>query len=65
MLHGVLPLSGALVAIGFSDLLRYIRSATHEIRVFDCCHGFIWDSLRAQWYFTLICIVTCKKSFIA
>jgi len=30
MLHGVLPLSGALVTIGLSDLLRYICSASHE-----------------------------------
>jgi len=31
MLHGVLPLSDALVTIGFSDLLRYICNANHEI----------------------------------
>jgi len=36
-------------------------AASHEIKVFDCCRGFIWGSLRAQWHLTLIYIYVITR----
>jgi len=49
MLHGVLPLLGALVAIGFSDLMHYICSAGMRLEFLIVTVASSWTQRKQQF----------------